>query len=374
MIVWLLIAVIVAAMAGVYFYRELKEFKNAQPAFIQIMLLGLLLMLFAVFAMGIDEDRELYFFDADSACMAQVWFYVVGFAIAVGALVVKTVRIKLIFNGAKVLRRKVVSVSDMIPLLVALVAVEIIIMILWQSISPMKYERIIDSTDASTGQTTESHGVCTSDYALPFLLCILGFKTLVCSVGNFLAFDINKPNNTIGESRLLSVTLLSTMQSFIVAVPLCYLLKDVSLYLYAVQLMAVLFAVLVIGLMMVASKFYNIKYTKRIGESGETRDSDVSASAVSNGSSSAVSNGSSCAVSNGSALAVSSNGPLQAATCKPAPGAIDGDGSGSGSFSTTHTATASSLASMSAMISSLASVSATRYLKDNGKDVVVTEV
>ena len=140
-------------------------------------------MCFLMFAMGIDEDQDMFIFGHNDACMAQVWLYAVGFALVIDALVVKTIRIRMSFNGAKVLKRKTITVMDMMPLFALVVAVEIGIMLAWQFSSPLEYQRDVDSIQDRPGDVIESQGTCTSPNALPYLGSVLLFKGLVCLVG-----------------------------------------------------------------------------------------------------------------------------------------------------------------------------------------------
>lgn len=265
---------------GTYYFRASKAICNSQPEFMGVIICGLILMSLSLFFMGVEDVSESdNIAPPDDACMEQVWLYVVGFSIVISALVAKASRIKRILHNAVNLKREKVQVVHMLPLFFSLVSIEILVMIIWQIVSPLHFERTIDDRDHATGLVTVSHGVCTSEDALPFLFVILIVKAVVCMYGNVIAFQINQPGNSIGESRILSMTMLSCIQSFIVAVPLCYLLKDDPSVLFVVKALSVVFAIIVVGGVMVFSKFFELGQVvrrKRIHGDGDGKSVDNS--------------------------------------------------------------------------------------------------
>ena len=149
--------------------------KNSQVSFMQLIVLGCIVSACSIYPMGIDDRQSSTTEDSlNAACMAQVWLYCIGFCITFASLFVKTWRVKSIILHSS-LRKKAVTMLDVLPMFALLLAVECAILVAWQLISPLHWSRVVDTTDIN-GNVTSSYGICTSNRAITFLVPLLVFQ------------------------------------------------------------------------------------------------------------------------------------------------------------------------------------------------------
>ena len=96
--------------------------------------------------------------------MAVPWLICIGFVLVYSALVAKMRRIKEIMTSAQRFRRAHVPRGKVVTTIVCLLAAMLVILITWQLVSPLVWERDVIQKDAFTGYPIESVGHCASDH------------------------------------------------------------------------------------------------------------------------------------------------------------------------------------------------------------------
>jgi len=108
-----------------YFRRNLQHVRSSSPLFLVIMTIG------AVFNSGaiILESRS----DSVAICILREWCKYIGFSLMVGALIVKTIRISLIFSGKKIGGSQLAD-KRLIVYLIGIIIPFIILLIIWTTV------------------------------------------------------------------------------------------------------------------------------------------------------------------------------------------------------------------------------------------------
>lgn len=244
----------------VVMYRNLKLLKNSQPIFLLLLLFGLVLMISSVFPMSFD-DRNSFTGDYDEAsesldfaCMAQVWLYFTGFAIAMSALIVKTYRIAAIFSlKTKKIQRKAMTVKDVLPPFFIVNGIVLACLALWQILSPLKWDRQVESYDQH-GYPEESSGLCRSDNALYFLTILLVGQFFAYVYGNYLAMQTKDVSSKFAESKWMGYTIMSGLQTSVLTLPIVFVNRGNMDTLYIGKLMNVVLQVLALSVFIFVPK------------------------------------------------------------------------------------------------------------------------
>jgi len=148
-----------AAVAGavVFIFRESKVFDVASPAFLEVLLLGSVLM-YSSLAAAYVEPSVL-------SCAIEVWFYQCGFFLVYGTLALKVWRVSASFR-VRSPRRVEVTEGMMAGRLVILCSCLVIYLLVWTLLMP---PQVIDSTSE-----------------LRFKQCSIGDMGYVNVCGNFI--------------------------------------------------------------------------------------------------------------------------------------------------------------------------------------------
>jgi phosphate transport system substrate-binding protein len=261
---------------GVVIFRNNKIVKNSQPIFMILLLFGLAIMVSSIFPMSIDDESE---FDGlyeqrsdllDSLCMMQVWLYFVGYGVAVSALLVKTYRIMAIFNvTGKTIKRQALTAWDVMPIFVAVNGMVLVLLTGWQLYSPLYWDRVVTSYDY-LGYPDASTGGCTTDKPLTFFYLLLVGQMTTYLVGNYLAGQTKDINPKFAESKYITMTMLSGLQTSVLTLPVVFINYDDSDTLYIGKLMNVALQVIALSTFLFIPKVLALiqaKTDSKIGDS-----------------------------------------------------------------------------------------------------------
>jgi hypothetical protein len=188
-------AIVNLAFAALTFiHRKRRLIAMAQPLFCQFFQVGgALLCLGNLVTIGENTDFN---------CMLRPWVFHLPFTMMFGGLFLKVFRIWKIMGNKKLVRVKITN-ADMLKSMVAMVAIDIAVLVLWTITSPSKqvivYEKYNDDFDYGR-QTCESE-----NEAWGF---ILGFyKVVTIGVGCYLSFLTRDFNPVFAESRHIFVAI-----------------------------------------------------------------------------------------------------------------------------------------------------------------------
>lgn len=141
------LGIIVIAMAlffggWVAVYRKHRVVKVSQPIFLDLIILGVVVLASAIFPLGVNET------DAGErgcniACASIPWLLSIGFSLIFSALFSKLWRINIVFAAASTYRRVVVTEKDVILPFAVLMSLNIAILLAWTIVDPMVYKRVL---------------------------------------------------------------------------------------------------------------------------------------------------------------------------------------------------------------------------------------
>eukprot|EP00516_Mucochytrium_quahogii_P004898 CAMPEP_0203750554 /NCGR_PEP_ID=MMETSP0098-20131031/4765_1 /ASSEMBLY_ACC=CAM_ASM_000208 /TAXON_ID=96639 /ORGANISM=" , Strain NY0313808BC1" /LENGTH=1928 /DNA_ID=CAMNT_0050639909 /DNA_START=418 /DNA_END=6204 /DNA_ORIENTATION=+ len=157
---------------------------------------------------------------ADIACNLQVWMYCLGFMLTFCPLFLKMYRVQKIFKGdlAKMVSAKI-SDWQLMKMCIGFVSVDIILLVLWTLIDPLKFIR--DTTEFDPyGNPKNSVGTCKSEYSTVFLVAISVYHIAVLLYGSKISYQTSDLNTAFSEAKYVSVAVISALQVFILAIPL----------------------------------------------------------------------------------------------------------------------------------------------------------
>jgi hypothetical protein len=192
-------------------HREKRTVKIRSPVFLLIILLGCVMMLASIFS----------FFGKPtvSTCQLRHWLFCLGYAIAVGAMVSKNVRIWILFKNSSM---EIIAITNLQLLLYGVIpstAAMGIIMIVWSAVTP--YVPVIDRFQAGL-EIQEFNIRCLSSSSGPAIAAlVLGLGLLV--FGYLVTYQVKEVGKKIADADeskqmgyALSVTFIFGMAMLVV--------------------------------------------------------------------------------------------------------------------------------------------------------------
>lgn len=224
---FIIIAIALFFGGWVVINRKHRVVRISQPIFLDIVILGVLILASAIFPLGVNETNASER-GCNIACAITPWLISLGFSLIFAALFSKLWRINRVFQASSTMRRVVVSEKDVILPFAILMTVNFVILLSWTLVDPMVYQRVV--TDNS-----ETHGRCIpqgNQWKVFFsLLAILNFTALV--IVNVQAYIARGISDELSESKYIGLATLSLLQIFIVGVPLLVIVhNDPSAYFF----------------------------------------------------------------------------------------------------------------------------------------------
>lgn len=157
--------------------------------------------------------------------MAVPWLYGVGFVITFSALLAKIQRVKLIYQAGVRMQRKMVTAADMIPVMAIMFIIEVGILLTWQFVSPLRWEREV--TAEHDGFPTKSVGSCkagTSGWG--FYLGVIVFHVVCLFYALVLCFQTKDISSDLAESSYVSLAVAFMFQVLVLVAPISALVRD----------------------------------------------------------------------------------------------------------------------------------------------------
>eukprot|EP01104_Vermistella_antarctica_P018419 TRINITY_DN6809_c0_g1_i1.p1 TRINITY_DN6809_c0_g1~~TRINITY_DN6809_c0_g1_i1.p1 ORF type:complete len:708 (+),score=155.45 TRINITY_DN6809_c0_g1_i1:41-2125(+) len=243
----IVIAMVMGIMVGIVLFRNHLIIRYSSPIFCLASCAGSIMILVTVFLISPTPD-------ADVLCSIPVWTATLGFTLFYGNLMAKMFRVYLIFRGMD--NFKAISVKDkqIIPIVVALLAVDCLLLTLFTA---------IDTPDASKDKYPdddldryEYRWVCDYNGAAEVMIfIILGWKCCQIVGGLVLAFLTRGVSKAFRESSYVVAALYTFIFGFVVLVPLVAILDDVTAV-YVVVSLTLIFVNLIAVSVLFAPKFY----------------------------------------------------------------------------------------------------------------------
>jgi gamma-aminobutyric acid type B receptor len=220
------IMVIVYSSEWLCWHWTTAPVRVSQPCFLLLVLFGCLISSFAIVPMALQEDTN---GEPEAACMAMPWLYSVGFSITFGTLFAKIRRVYKLFAGGLPsssrstssnaggvsYRRNYFPVADTLCCVGSVLLVDVIILVCWTKIDPLKWERVVIRED-QFGDPLESRGVCTSDSWEVFALIIALFHFGLMAVACYMCYVARNIPSKFSEHKFVTIAMISNLQIFVV--------------------------------------------------------------------------------------------------------------------------------------------------------------
>lgn len=188
-------------MAFVIVYRRHPVIRASSPLFMLTSLFGIMMMFGAIIAL-IQPATE-------SSCSALAWMFSVGLMVTFAPLFAKAYRVWKIFGGKKL---SVVKISNhkLMVIVLALFAVEAILMIVWQAVAPL--EPLL-SDELQNGRQHQYMQCSAEGTSGSFLVVVAIEKGFLLLGGALLGFSTRKVSSQFNESAFIAVSIYNTVFS-----------------------------------------------------------------------------------------------------------------------------------------------------------------
>uniref|UniRef100_A0A7S4IP86 G-protein coupled receptors family 3 profile domain-containing protein n=1 Tax=Odontella aurita TaxID=265563 RepID=A0A7S4IP86_9STRA len=259
-------------MGWTYWYRQRSVVRMSQPEFLVLIAFGCLVMSLSIPPLAVEgayryvqdpytgeltDEPDPSIAGADAACMAAPWLVGMGFVIVFSALFAKIWRVKMIYDGAVRFRRETVHARDVGLIMAVTFSVEVALLLAWQLVSPLRWERTVTSTDEN-GYPTESIGSCTADGAVPFIIPLLVFKALCLLYALYLCYITRNVPSDLAEGKWISFSVLSMFQTLVVGVPILVIVDEDNNAFFFVRVVVVFLICAAVTTLIFGPKVYKL--------------------------------------------------------------------------------------------------------------------
>ncbi|XP_033640832.1 gamma-aminobutyric acid type B receptor subunit 1-like [Asterias rubens] len=195
-------------------FRKLRVIKMSSPKINNLMLIGGLLAYVSIIFLGVDTSiasTENFVW----MCKAKTWCLSFGFSIAFGSLFSKTWRVHKIFTN-KTAMKLVVKDSWLIGMVMTLVAIDTVILILWEIVDPVSANRqrgteVIDEENDDIVHIP-IRMMCESVHQIYFIGAFYIINGLLLIFGAFLAWETRKVTiPALNDSKYIGVCIYNVL-------------------------------------------------------------------------------------------------------------------------------------------------------------------
>jgi hypothetical protein len=197
------IAMVTLYAAFTFVYRNHALIRSASPLFLFISFLGLLLMFGSIIALVSPVTA--------ASCDAFNWLLNCGVMCTFGPLFAKTWRIYRIFGRRKL---SVIKISNrkLLAIVGVLFMVELILMIVWQSVSPLQPYLTVTTSGSPT--VTTDYLQCSTQGSGSTMLAVIGVeKGLLFVFGALMAFSTRKVSSQFNDSSQVALSIYNVVFS-----------------------------------------------------------------------------------------------------------------------------------------------------------------
>jgi hypothetical protein len=245
--------------------RKTPVVRASQPIFLVMLSAGTFIMSSSIIPSTFQEPLPQRLLDV--ACMLDRYLFSVGFSMTFAALYSKTWRINTVHANAKKFRRVTIRVRDALLPFAILTVLNMVILVTWTIVAPLKWERIIKAEDMF-GQPIESRGTCFSsvyyrDRTETTFLCLLGavnVTALLCS--NYQSYRARALPSEYNETVYMAMTNFIILEGMVLGAPILFLVgSDPASFMLINSLLVSIICLAVLGPMFVP-KFNKAKDEK----------------------------------------------------------------------------------------------------------------
>lgn len=205
-------------------YRKNSHIKMSSPLINNVILLGGFLMYIFVFVLTADYAQWSGVY-SDTVCSVRTVLAYLGFTVAFGALFSKTWRVHALFTNNQ-MKRKVIRDSKLLSLVLVLVLVDLVILIPWSVVQPL---RKVESRQEASAESTQDkivtyiHTTCSHPNEIYWYMAEYIVKGLLLVFGAFLAWETRKVTiPALNDSKLIGFCIYNIAVVCALAVPVVH--------------------------------------------------------------------------------------------------------------------------------------------------------
>ena len=212
-----------------------ETIRAAQPPFLLLLCGGTLIMAVSIVPMGFQEPMDAAVLDG--ACMAIPWFLSVGLVTAFSALFSKTWRLSRLFRSSRSLRRIQISARDVLLPFITLLSLNVIVLLLWTLLAPLRWERTFVKNYDAFGREIESYGSCrfSSDYSFLFVIPIYLINVAAILLANYQAYQTKDLPTEFSESGYIFLSIFALVETCFIGAPLLFIVDDNPTSMYLIR-------------------------------------------------------------------------------------------------------------------------------------------
>jgi hypothetical protein len=209
--------------------RKRPIMRASQPIFLVMLCTGTFLMSCSIIPATLQEpvsERVL-----DVACMLDMYLFSFGFSTTFAALFSKTWRVNIVHRNAKKFRRVTIRPKDVLLPFVVLTVLNMIILITWTIVAPLRWDRVIVEEDMF-GQPVESRGTCLhavksrENTETTFLCLLIAVNAMALLFSNYQSYRARKLPSEFNETLYLAMTNLVLLEGMVLGAPIIFLVGD----------------------------------------------------------------------------------------------------------------------------------------------------
>lgn len=246
-------------VAWTVFYRKNVVVHAAQPFFLLVLIVGVVILSSTLIPLSFDdngEPDEMTTTFAVGICMSTPWLAFTGFSIIFAALFSKTWRVNKLFHSANSCVRCQVSTSDVLAPFGVIFTANLVVLICWTAIDPLTYTREAGEGTDFWNREIESVGSCQSEKALAFLIPLALINFAVLAIACWQAFEARNLESEFAESMYIGLSVAALFQAFLTALPVVAIVKDEPRSFYLVLALSIFVLSEVILLLTFLPKMY----------------------------------------------------------------------------------------------------------------------
>ena len=228
-----------AAIAWTLKLRKAMVVKAAQPFFLIMVAIGVIIMASTLIPLSFDDggDPE-SMSDSKSVaiCQSLPWLGFVGFSVTFSALLAKTWRVNRLFHARTDHTRIIVTERDVLGPFAALLTCNVIILTCWTVIDPLKYVRTENIGTDFWNRVISSYGACRSEdgTAVAYLVPLAVLNFIVVAFACVQAHQARDVKSVFSESKYLGLTVTTLFQAFCTGIPVVVVVRNMPEAFYLV--------------------------------------------------------------------------------------------------------------------------------------------
>ena len=261
----LIYATAIACGVWTFLRRDTTVVKAAQPIFLILVALGVIIFGSTIFPLSIDDGGDsMDETSATMACMSIPWLACCGFTISFSALFSKTIRFERIVEEARECHRVKVRAVDVLLPFSLLLGMNVVVLVLWTVLDPLTYARTDNPGTDGWNRIMSTYGACRCEnhvaYTLP--LAVINAGVLACAI--YQAYKSRKIRLEFAESKYIAISMILLLEALLIGTPILLVVRDSPGAFYlAVVLMIFVICIGVLLLIFVPKVFMAAEYSHR---------------------------------------------------------------------------------------------------------------